>query len=375
MKKSYLFLIAIYIMIISCHEKESNDSGYEVNLNMSGFDDGTEFKLLHIDDEKLIDSVKIHYNKLKFKGNATEPFSARIQTIDNKSLIFWVENGVIDIQGSSEDFSNPIIVGTQLNKVYVKYRDKQKAFRKKRDSLLKIYMQMVASQTLTESEGARLSDQMKLIDKNTFKIRMKSIETEPPSIYTIKELYFLRNDIQKDSLKLLFNKFPKEYQSSKYGQVVETYIQNESIGIGKRYKDISGMNFKGEHIKLSELEGNYILLDFWASWCMPCREENPNYVKVYDKYKDKGFEIYSFSIDDNAKAWKKASEVDSIYWKRNVIAEKGSYSKMAALYNVRAVPSSFLINPEGIVIATDLRGKDLEDRLIFELDKRIQSKN
>ena len=137
--------------------------------------------------------------------------------------------------------------------------------------------------------------------------------------------------------------------------------------IGDKYIDISGINNEGEKVNLSKLNGKYVLLDFWASWCGPCRQENPNLVRLYKKYNKKGFEIFSFSTDDNIKSWKKASEMDSISW-TSVIDKNGSYSKMSALYNVRAIPASFLINPEGIVIAKNLRGKELENKLTIELE-------
>jgi len=353
---------------MSCNEKKKSESEFSVQLNLTGFKDSTEFKLLDLDKGEFIDSTKIYDNRLNFKGNAQEPFNARIHTIDNKYLILWIENGEIEVQGDFKDFGNSAIKGTPLNTVYVKYREKQKILYERRDSLTQLMIKSMSSKSENaEKEFKRLNLQVKEIDNNIFKIRTKSIASEEPSLYTIKELYFLRNDFKKDSLNLLFKKFPKKYQTSKYGQVIDTYIQNESLEIGDKYIDISGINNEGEKVNLSKLNGKYVLLDFWASWCGPCRQENPNLVRLYKKYNKKGFEIFSFSTDDNIKSWKKASEMDSISW-TSVIDKNGSYSKMSALYNVRAIPASFLINPEGIVIAKNLRGKELENKLTIELE-------
>jgi len=369
MNKILLFLVIISITTLSCNEKKKSESGFSVQLNLTGFKDSTEFKLLDLDKGEFIDSTKIYDNKLNFKGNVKEPFSARIHTIDNKYLILWIENGEIEVQGDFKDFGNSAIKGTPLNTVYVKYREKQKILSERRDSLTQLMIKSMSSKSENaEKEFKKLNLQVKEIDNNMFKIRTKSIASEEPSLYTIKELYFLRNDFKKDSLKLLFNRFPEKYQANKYGQVINTYIQNETLKIGDKYLDISGINNEGENVSLSELKGKYVLLDFWASWCGPCRQENPNLVRLYKKYNKKGFDIFSFSTDDNIKSWEKAVEKDSISW-TSVIDKNGSYSKMSALYNVRAIPASFLINPEGIIIAKNLRGKSLENKLIEEIEK------
>lgn len=369
MNKILFFLVIISITTISCNEKKKSESEFSIQLNLNGFKDTTEFKLVNLDKGEVIDSTKIYDNKLSFRGNVKEPFSARIHTVDNKYLVLWIENGKIEVIGDFENFSNSNIKGTPINNVYVKYRDQQAVLTKKRDSLTQLLIKSMSSKSENaEEEFKRINLKIKDIDHNIADIRIKSIALEEPSIYTIKELYFLRNDFKKDSLKILFKKFPEKYQTSKYGQVINTYILNKTLQIGDKYLDISGINNEGENVNLSELNGKYVLLDFWASWCGPCRQENPNLVILYKKYKKEGFEIFSFSTDDNIKSWEKASEKDSISW-TSVIDKNGSYSKMSALYNVRAIPASFLINPEGIIIAKNLRGKELEDRLKLELDK------
>jgi peroxiredoxin len=154
--------------------------------------------------------------------------------------------------------------------------------------------------------------------------------------------------------------------------VISTYIQDKSLAVGDEYVDIHGLDINGKPHKLSDFKGKYVLLEFWASWCDPCRQENPNLRKIYTNYKDKGFEILGFSIDNNKTAWKKAIEKDSLSWV-NVTDSDGSYSKMAALYNVRAIPANFLINPEGIIVATTVRGGALEQKLKEEIDKMAYS--
>ena len=138
------------------------------------------------------------------------------------------------------------------------------------------------------------------------------------------------------------------------------------------------LNFKspdGKSYKLSSLRGKYVLVDFWASWCGPCRKENPNLVSAYNKYKNatfkkgKGFEVFSVSLDNNTAKWKNAISKDHLSWKYHVSDLSGWYSEAVKLYGIKSVPQSFLINPKGKIVAKNLRGMKLHTTL----DKYVKS--
>lgn len=137
---------------------------------------------------------------------------------------------------------------------------------------------------------------------------------------------------------------------------------------GSTAPDVTLEDTKGQVISLSSLRGKYVLIDFWASWCGPCRQENPNVVRVYNKYKEKGFEVFSISLDDNRDKWLKAVEADGMIW-TNVLGKKNGSSAVAQQYSIQVIPTTFLLDKDGKIIAKNLRGAALEQKLSSILDK------
>lgn len=145
--------------------------------------------------------------------------------------------------------------------------------------------------------------------------------------------------------------------------------------IGNKAPELTGKSPSGETIKLSDTKGKLVLLDFWAAWCGPCRRENPNVVSAYNKYKDKkftngnGFTVFGASLDKTEADWKKAIETDKLSWPYQISDLQGWNSKHAAIYGVRSIPANFLIDGDGIIIGTGLRGPALDAALEKYLKK------
>jgi thiol-disulfide isomerase/thioredoxin len=145
--------------------------------------------------------------------------------------------------------------------------------------------------------------------------------------------------------------------------------QNLGINIGNKAPDLVGNSANGETYKLSDTNGQLVLLDFWAAWCGPCRRENPIIVNAYKKFKDKefsngkGFTVFSVSLDRTEEAWKKGIQDDKLEWPYHISDLKGWYSKHGAVYGIRAIPANFLIDGNGIIIARNLKGPALEAAL------------
>lgn len=183
------------------------------------------------------------------------------------------------------------------------------------------------------------------------------------------------NDWDEKNLEVL-KKVASAFEEKYPGSPVTTTMTNQVYQIEMEYNqhianssgtrvapEISLKNPDGVEMKLSSLRGQYVLIDFWASWCMPCRRENPNVVRLYNKYKNKGFTIFSVSLDKDAEAWKEAIEKDGLVWPNHVSDLLQWNSPLPQLYGFSGIPHTVLVNPEGNIIGVGLRGASLEQKL------------
>ena len=163
--------------------------------------------------------------------------------------------------------------------------------------------------------------------------------------------------------KALASMYQKEYPKSKAVVKVISELPKGQPQVGDNAPDIKLLNPEGKTVALSSLKGKVVLIDFWASWCGPCRMENPNVVRAYQKYKEKGFTIYSVSLDESKDKWMGAIQKDGLVWESHVSDLKGWQSSAAQLYQVKGIPATFLVGKDGKVVAKNLRGSSLEEKL------------
>lgn len=215
------------------------------------------------------------------------------------------------------------------------------------------------------------SDYMTFVGREHDKIA-RLLEEQPPSLAVInllqsntidKDRYFKTYITIADKLR---KHWPDYTQSKAFIQMVD---KMKATAVGQPAPEIALPDPSGKIVPLSSMKGRYVLVDFWAKWCGPCRQENPNVVRVYNKYKDKGFTVFGVSLDRKKEDWLQAIEQDKLTW-THVSDLKFWQSEAAKTYNITAIPFSLLLDPNGIIIDKNLRGPALEKRIAELLDKK-----
>ncbi|NSL90421.1 TlpA disulfide reductase family protein [Chitinophaga solisilvae] len=190
------------------------------------------------------------------------------------------------------------------------------------------------------------------------------IKGHPKSIASIwLMMNELRTRVEPDVFQQLFASLDKSVQESQYGESVSAYIKSlKANAVNIPADDFSQEDVKGQAVKLSSFRGKYVLVDFWASWCGPCRQENPNVVKAFNKYKGKNFTVLGVSLDNDRDRWVRAIQQDGLAWTQ-VSDLKGWGNEVAVQYGIQSIPANFLVGPDGKIIARNLRGEELEQKL------------
>jgi peroxiredoxin len=215
-----------------------------------------------------------------------------------------------------------------------------------------------------ETIGALQQEYMKEIRKSHDQVATL-LQNEPPSLGVINLLQsgIIDRDQYFNTYMAVADKLKKEwptYAVSK--EFVSSVDQMKLLAVGQPAPEIALPDTTGQIVKLSSMKGKYVLLDFWAKWCGPCRMENPNVVRAYNKYKDKGFTVFGVSLDRNRKDWIQAIKQDGLTW-THVSDLKYWQSEAARTYNITGIPFSLLLDPNGIIVAKNLRGRALDEKL------------
>lgn len=193
---------------------------------------------------------------------------------------------------------------------------------------------------------------------------IKEIKANPKQVESLRLIQRVGGyDPDYKEMEALFKTLDKKVKKTIEGKVFQRYLKNlANVAVGKKAPGITQFDLQGNPYGLQDLKGKYVLVNFWASWCPPCRAENPNLVDTYAEFKDKNFEILGVSFDKDMDAWKKAIDDDKLTWKH--ISDLQHWNNGASIpYGVKAIPQNVLVDPSGIIIARNLHGEELKKKL------------
>ncbi|MCC9138114.1 redoxin domain-containing protein [Pontibacter silvestris] len=322
------------------------------------------------------DSAMVKNGAFEFKGTVNSPRKAML-VLDHKGggleslrqgadvLEVYLEKGTISFT-SPDSVAKAKFTGSKLNADNQKLRETLKPIQDKAQSLMAEYRSAPAAQQQSEAFQAEYADRYQVIVEEQNQILEKFIKANPQTLVSLDALVSLGGAAPEYSeVAPLFNSLSAEVKNSEVGKQYGQALDKLKVtALGATAPDFTQNTPEGKPVKLSDFKGKYVLIDFWASWCGPCRQENPNVVKVYNQYKDKNFTILGVSLDNEKgrEAWLKAINDDQLTWTQ--VSDLQYWRNEVALqYGVQSIPQNFLIDPNGKIIAKNLRGEALGDKL------------
>ena len=342
--------------------------------------------LFHKLDGKWVnDSVKVADGSYSFQITAGEPDMLRLRCkypspkdSTQKMIAFsgtrdmatvFTGPGSIKVV-STDSFSNVSVKGSKEHMAYTELEKAKKPYDVQQEKFIKEYRAAIASKDNAARDKAEASiDSLDaLVKEQVYGDLLRRNPQSPVAFFALQQ--YAGWDLDADKVEPLFNALPENVRN--YPSVLEFKQQLETAkktGIGKIAPEFTQNDTLDQPVSLSSFRGRYLLIDFWASWCGPCRQENPNVVKVFNQYKDRGFHILGVSLDRAGQKdkWMKAIHDDKLTWS-HVSDLKFWDNAVSKQYGIRAIPQNLLLDPEGKIIAKNLRGEDLAKKLaaVFE---------
>ena len=373
-------LLTVITVIISCNKAGKNE--YIISGTVKGIADGKTVVLEKQDAMGQIvpmDTVKIKDGKFIMKGSAKEPeiMLIQIEAIQGK-VPFVLENGDIKIVVDKDSLQKSKYSGTFNNNVFSKFNDDLTKFQKELQKKLMAFQTANMSKMKAAQEAKdtivinKLMKEYQGIQKEGMDFYVKFAEENPKALLSALIIDSMLNDPTVDlaRAKKIFNSFSPEVKKYKPGKSIQTKLDKiakpvpvaAAPNVGSVAPDFTAPNPEGKSISLKQSLGKVTIIDFWASWCKPCRAENPNVVALYAKYHAKGFNILSVSLDKEASDWKAAITKDKLTW-NHVSNLKEFEDPIALQYGINAIPTIFVLDAKGVIVAKDLRGEELNAKI------------
>ncbi len=372
----FLLLITLYlntndIIADPTEVSERNNPGFVITVKTQNLNNTYLYLSLRASGEwQTIDSSRIQPGEpVQFTGRieAPEVLYLRLENA-GKPVAFFAENSNIVILPDFDEPENTMITGSDIHDEYIAYQNLFEDLEVKKNEAYQTYM---------AARNAGNEEKMKVIANRFDEFAAEEMKRNKQYITENRgswvSPYVLRSkmyhSMSLEELKTAVNNLDRKVENSVYVKELKEHIAvKEKVAVGNKFMDFELPTPDGQKLALSEITGeHYILIDFWASWCGPCRRENPNVVALYEDFKDKGLDILGVSFDRDEKSWKQAIKDDQLHW-YHVSDLKGWNSKAGEIYGVKSIPHTILLDPDGTIIAKNLSMEELRQKLEEEME-------
>lgn len=362
--KKLIYAFLPFAFLVSCGE---SSNGFDINGDLRGdMENGTLVFLKRTDEQGRaidIDTTKIENGNFAFEGEAGSPELHYIfidQLQGNIPII--IEEGTITISGQKDSLAFTDIKGTPQNELFSDFLETSRSFSSRAmsmsDDMRRATMQQDTALMISlRDEYGELQEEAKLFE-------LQYAKEHPNALISalLLDKILTMNMLPEQEVKELYEALSPEIKGTTAGKKIKDKLDKSvTTSIGAKAPNFSAPTPSGEELALNDVLGKATILDFWAAWCKPCRAENPNVVRVYEKYKEKGLSILGVSLDRKSEDWKKAIEDDGLVW--NHVSNVQYFDEIAKLYNVDAIPATFILDENGIIVAKNLRGPALEQKI------------
>lgn len=342
-------------VLIGCSVGSLYGQTAKVSGNLTGLKDAQIVIYYYKGDKSVSDTVKVNGGKFNWVAQISEPQKVGTMLF-GRYYQFFVEPGSIEIKGT--DKSEEIkITGSKSQDEYEAY---DKTLKDLDDQESPLYQKWGK---VSKEEQVKLEEKVEDLRKQRRARNNQYIATHPKSPLSISMVSDKAMMGSYGEVKEAFEKLDAAAQQSAEGKrIAERLVVLKRSAVGEPMLNFTQNDVEGKPVQFSNFKGKYVLVDFWASWCGPCRAENPNVLKAYQQYKDKNFTVVGISLDDKGENWKKAIKDDQMPWTQ-VSDLKGWKNEVSTYYGIMGIPSTLLIDPQGNIIAKDLRGESLNKKL------------
>ncbi|ASZ11435.1 AhpC/TSA family protein [Chitinophaga pendula] len=374
MKKATL--MAGLLLPLALLAQKKGELPYTIQGQVESQKPGKVYLMLRNGDKPVIDSAEVKDGQFTLTGTIIEPVLAKLQLVTKDAallnaanpgphskdiLSFFLDKGTTSIQ-TPDSLFKATVQGSRAQKDLDLLNGQLKGVTDEMNALKLEYRQYYIARD--QENMNRLQprfDELEARQKAVFGDFLKKHRNSSIAMFVLAQ--YAGYDLDVKDVTPRFKSLAKEVRNSFAGKAFAKRLDAaQKTDIGQQAMDFSQADVDGKQVSLASFRGKYVLVDFWASWCGPCRAENPNVVKAYSKFKDKGFDILSVSLDEKREKWLAAIEVDNLTW-THVSDLKGWSNAAAELYSIRAIPQNLLLDPKGRIVAKNLRGDLLEKKL------------